>query len=189
MPAGAKSLVDSHPSSSASALPKKVDPNAAHGSAGPAPHRGFALSVGANAAYGSGLTMGAEGAVGVAIDFDEVKVSVFTSKASGFEVGAGPPLGVSGQLSLVKDMTKFWGSGQEYGLNARGGGAALNYATDPRHGTSELNGVTGSVGSNGGVGARAFETTTIEQGSLSLEDVKNAFRIVSGLRGPLRFGP
>jgi len=163
-----------------------------HGSSAPrnsGPHRGVALAVGGSAAAGPGMAVGGEASVGVVVDFTEPKISVFTSGAWGTAIASGVSAGVSGQASLVRDVSKFWGSGAEHGANTPGWGASLNHTTPAPGGPRELNGITGSVGPSIGVDVHYFEGNTTERWSLSLDQLKDAVRRFAGLAGIRRFGP
>lgn len=137
---------------------------------------------------GPGVAVGAEASIGVVVDFTEPKVSVFTSSAWGTALAPGVSAGASGQATLVADVSKFWGSGAEHGVNLPAGGAALNYTTTEPGGPRELNGVTGSVGPSIGGDAHYFEGTTTERWSLSLDQVKEALHRFANLPGLRRFG-
>ena len=177
-PAAVKSLVDKYPPSVSSAPrePSQASPSAPKGSS----HPGIALSVGSNVAIGPGIAVGAEGSIGVVVDLSERKISVFTSAAWGTAVAAGVSAGGSGQLSVMKDVTKFWGSGAELGVNLPGGavspGAALNYTTPAPGGPREFNGVTGSLGPGLGGDAHYFEGNTTERWSTSPQAIKDALK-------------
>lgn len=137
-------------------------------------HPGIALSVGGNLAAGPGIAVGAEGSIGVVVGLSPPKISVFTSGAWGTALAPGVSAGISGQLSVVKDMTKFWGTGAERGLNLPRFGGAINYTTPMPGGPREFNGATGSVGPNLGGDAHDFEGTTTERGSMSWDRIKAA---------------
>jgi len=154
---------------------------------GAAPHGAVALSVGVNAAVGPLVAVGGELSVGVVVDLAEPELSLFVSRGSGMGAASGVSAGASMQVSLVKDLSKFWGAGAEHGLNLPGGGLALNHAM-AENGELEVNGVTESLGPSFGVDAHYFEGTT-ERWSLSWNDVKSAVKQVTGLPGPHRSGP
>ena len=144
---------------------------------------GIAVSIGGNLAAGPGIAVGVEASIGVVVDLSVPKISVFTSGAWGTAVAPGVSAGVSGQLSLVKDMTQFWGSGSEYGLNLSPGGA-INYSTPTPGGSREFNGVTGSLGPNLGGDAHYLEGSTTERGSISLHEIQDALKRAVGLGEP-----
>jgi len=177
-PTAVKSLVDKHPPSLSAAPrePSQASPSAPVASSRP----GIALSVGGNIAIGPGIAVAAEGSIGVVVDLNEPKISVFTSAAWGTAVAAGVSAGVSGQLSLVKDVTKFWGSGAELGVNLPGGavspGAALNYTTPTPGGPREFSGVTGSLGPGLGGDTHYFEGNTTERWGTSPQAIKDALK-------------
>jgi len=173
LPSSVQRLVDKHGTSASGASP---------------PHRGVALAVGGGASAGPVIAVGGEASLGVVVDFTEPKISVFTSGAWGTAVAPGVSLGVSGQASLVADVTKFWGSGAEHGVNTPAAGASLNYTTPAPGGPRELNGVTASVGPSIGADAHYFEGNTTERGSVSLQDLKDALRHFTELPGIRRFG-
>jgi hypothetical protein len=180
-------LVDRYSASTSAAPPEAFtdEGSAAKG----AVHPGIALSVGGSFATGPGIALGAEASIGVVVDLSEPKISVFTSANWGTAVASGISAGVSGQLSLVKDVTKFWGSGAEHGLNLSPGGAALNYTTPSPGGPREFNGVTGSVGPSLGVDGHYFEGTTSERWSVSLREIKDALTRAASQSEPLCVGP
>jgi hypothetical protein len=97
--------------------------------------------------------------------------------------------GVSGQVSGMKDVTKFWGSGAEHGLNLSAGGFAINHATSEPGGSRESNGATVSVGPSLGGDAHYFEGTTTERWSTSIRDIKEALRRASDPNDSFCVGP
>jgi hypothetical protein len=150
------------------------------------PHRGFALGIGANAAVGPVIAVGGEASVGVVVDITDPKISLFTSSAGGAAIASGVSLGVSGQISAVRDVSKFWGSGAEDGVNLPAGGGAINYTTAGPGGERTVNGLTDSIGPSIGADVHFFEGTTTERWSLSLDDIKDT---LASLAGPRRLGP
>jgi hypothetical protein len=179
-------LVDKHPPSAAAVTPPRSSTSASPAKS-PA-HPGVALSIGINAATPS-KTRGVEASLGIVVDLSEPKISVFSSSGSGKAVALGLSAGISGQASLVRDVTKFWGPGEELGVNLPRLGAAMNFTTPAPGGPIELNGVTGSVGASIGVDGHYYAGTTTERWSVSLHDVKDALKRAAGLPGPRRFGP
>jgi len=169
-----KALVDKYPPSvsAAPAEPSRANPSGAKGSV----HPGIALSVGGNLAAGPGLAVGAEASIGVVVDLSEPKISLFTSAAWGTAVAPGVSAGASGQLSLVKDVSRFWGSGAEHGLNLSAGGASLNHSTPTPGGPRELNGATLSLGPSVGGDGHYFEGTTTERWGATLDEIKDAVK-------------
>lgn len=154
----------------------------------PAPHGAVALSVGVSAAVGLGVALGGELSAGVVLDAAEPSISWFISSASGLAAASGISAGASVQVSAVKDLSKFWGSGAEHGVNLPGGGLALTHSTPEPGGDLEPNAVTESLGPSIGADAHYYEGTT-ERISLSLNDVMNALKWAVGSPGPHRFGP
>lgn len=148
-------------------------------------HPGFALSLGVSAAVGPGIAVGAEASIGIVVDLAEGKLSLFTSRGWGTALASGVSAGATGQVSLVRDVGKFWGSGAEHALNLLPVGVARNYSTPEPGGELEPNGFSASAGPSVGADAHYFEGTTKEHIGLSLDDVTRA----SGLPSPRRFGP
>lgn len=173
LPPAVQGLIDKH-SPPPTALPPKGQP-----------HDGMVLGIGANLALGVGPALGGEVGVGVVIDFTEPKLSLFTSHGAGLALATGVSAGLSGQAAVVNDVQKFWGSGAEVGLNVEGGGA-VQFTKPSPDGTLEFNGIAVSAGPSIGGDLHYFEGTTSELWSLSLQDVENTMRQLSGLR---RFGP
>jgi hypothetical protein len=151
-------------------------------------HPGLALSIGVSAAVGPGIAVGAEASLGIVVDLTEPTLSGFVTSGSGTAIASGVSVGASGQVSLLNDVEKFWGSGAEHGVNLSGGGAALNHTTPAPGGELTLNGLSASFGPSVGVDAHYFEGTT-ERISLSFDDLAQAVKQVAGLPGPRRFGP
>jgi hypothetical protein len=151
-------------------------------------HPGVALSIGVSAAVGPGIAVGAEASVGVVVDLAEPKVSLFVTSGAGTAIASGVSAGVSGQVSVLNNAEKFWGSGAEHGVNLPGGGAALNHTTPAPGGERTLNGITASFGPSIGADAHYFEGTT-KRISLGLEAVAQTVKEFVGLPGPRRFGP
>ena len=186
-------LVDKHPRVASAGSATR---SPAGGSTGKSSHPGIALSVGVNLAV-AGKTMGGEASVGLVVDLGEPSISVFTSSGSGTAAAPTLSAGVSGQVSLVADVTKFSGSGQELGVNSPRGSGSFNFSSPTPGGPIELNGVTGSYGAGVGMDAHYFATTT-KVWSLSdlahaavqgAHDIRAALQRVSQLPGPRRFGP
>lgn len=162
-PPGVQSLIDKHQSP---------------------PRPGLAFSVGIGAAVGPGIAVGAEASVGIVVDLVEPDVSVFFSSGSGPGIASLISAGVSGQISLLHDVEKFWGSGAEHGINLTVGGAAVQHTTSKPGGELTPNGLSASFGPSVGADAHFFEGTT-----LSLDDLTQAMKQLTGLPGPRRFGP
>lgn len=152
------------------------------------PRSGLALSIGVSAAVGPGIAVGVEASVGILLDLEEAKLSVFVSSSSGTAIASGVSAGVSGQASWLNDVEKFWGSGAEHGVNLPGGGAALNHTTPEPSGELTPNGFTASLGPSVGLDAHYFEGMT-ERLDLGWDDLTQAVKQLAGLPGPRRFGP
>ena len=152
------------------------------------PRPGLALSIGVSAAVGPGIAVGAETSVGIVVDLVEPDVSVFVSSGSGTAIASGVSAGVSGQISLLHDVEKFWGSGAEHGINLTAGGAAVQHTTPKPGGELTPNGLSASFGPSVGVDAHYFEGVT-ERIGMSLDDLSHAVKQLAGLPGPRRFGP
>jgi len=151
------------------------------------------LGVGGNLAIGPGIAVGVEASIGVAVDLSEGKISVFTSASWGTAVAAGVSAGVAGQVSGMRDVSKFWGSGAEVGVDLPGGaispGGSLNYSTPAPGGPRELNGGTLSVGPSLGGDGHYVEGTTTERWSTSLHDIKDALKRAMDPTGSVCVGP
>lgn len=182
-----KSLVDKYAPavSAARAEPPAGNTSERHGWE----HPGIALSVGGNLAVGPGIAVGGEASFGVVVDLGEPKISLFTSAGWGTAVAPGASAGVSGQVSAMKDVSKFWGSGAELGLNLPDAGVAANYTTPAPGGARELNGATVSAGPAVGGDGHYFEGTTTEHWSLSLRSIKDALRRAAESADSLCIGP
>lgn len=168
-----QSLVDRHPPS-VSAPP--APPQATAATPKSSAHPGVALGVGGNLAIGPGIAVGVEASIGVAVDLSEGKISVFTSASWGTALAPGVSAGVAGQASGMKDVSKFWGSGAEVGVDLPVGGASINYSTPAPGGARELNGATLSLGPSVGGDGHYLEGTTTERWSMSLHDIKDALK-------------
>ena len=186
-------LVDKHPPPGRAAPPAPAQPST---SATASSHQGFALGIGINFAP-PGTAVGFEASLGVVVDLGEPELSLFTSTGSGKSLASGVSAGISGQVSLIGDVTRFWGSGEEVGVNLPRGGSTLNFTTPAPGGAPELNGITVSYGPSLGADGHDFETITqgrslreigdaIAQG---VHDIEAALKRAAGLPGPRRFGP
>jgi len=168
----------------------------AAGSAGKTSHPGVALSVGVNLAV-AGKGMGGEASLGIVVDLGEPSISLFTSSGRGTAAAPTLSAGVSGQVSLIADATKFSGSGQELGVNSTRASGSFNFSSATPGGPIELNGVTGSYGTGIGMDAHYFDTTTkvwtlsdlADAAVQGVQDVREALRRAAQLPGPRRFGP
>ena len=101
--------------------------------------------------------------------------------ALGAAAGSGISIGASAQVSLVKDRSKFCGSGAEHGVNLPTGGLALNHAASEPGGEIEPNGITESLGPSIGFDAHYYEGTT-ERLSLSKPAARLSAFLISSRR-------
>ena len=177
-PPAVKTLVDRY--RAADAVPAEPAKTVAEAATSGASHPGIALSIGGNIAAGPGIAVSAEGALGVVVDLSEGKISLFTSACWGTAIAPGVSAGVSGQVSGVKDVTKFWGSGAEVGVNLPAAAlvpsGALIYSTPEPGGRGELNAITLSRGPSVGGDGHYMEGTTTERWSTSLREIKDVLK-------------
>jgi len=105
---------------------------------------------------------------------------VFTSASWGTAIVPGVSAGVAGQVSGMRDVSKFWGSGAEVGADLPGRaispGVSINYTTPAPGGPREFNGATLSLGPGLGGGGHYLEGTTTERWSTSLHQIKDALK-------------
>jgi RHS repeat-associated protein len=121
--------------------------------------RGFwGIALGGTGYGGVGLPFfgpGAEGSVGVYINFTDGTVTPFVEIGGGAEFNSVVSVGGGGQLSYYWNDAQFWGWGGEIGVNLPFGGAAVEFGDD-----GIPAGVSVGGGPSLGVDAHAFGTWT-----------------------------